>query len=388
MRPILIISLFLLLALVIVVTVLLVTRRKTEPSHPSPAPTKTPSPNPTTPPAGGGDVPRVFLPLYYSPESPGKIKVSYTPTISDLESPYFNNTEAKMILQLLQNFEHLFKEGKIVYEDRDRTIQNITDTLPFIGESNDRIGVVSELLPVVTLDLFGNESVHCTGYILNVNDRIGLNTTLALLGGTETDNEAELVKLSALRKPSWAGDKNIMVHTGFSNLYHNSSIKDHKMLRDVLIAWIDEVLNTNPLANIEVAGYAQGAALTQLCGADLSIKYANSVAKRANLQFLCFASPMVGDAQFVNVLQNVSSLPITGENYSGVFNVLNVSDPIVNYKFNSQYYPVSIQSFCFDWKENPHSFQAYLKGLEDYGEAMERNGKVVGTAGNVKCGWM
>ncbi len=354
------------------------THVQTHKAKPTPTPTPSPTPIPIS-------VPKDVL-SFYSSDSPPAIKVTDIPDMSDYDSPYFDNVEAKFILELLQNFDYLYKAGKIVYGDRDTTISAITKTIPFFEQSSDRVGTVTELLPLITVDLFGNEIAQWGGYFLEIKGQNNnTSTVIALIGGTETEFQGHMDNMSNLVLPSWANKKVFKVHSGFSDLYSNPRVTKFKTMREVLNSKIDYYLTSTPLVNVVIAGFAQGGAVAQLNAADMAIVYEKALTKRANLQYFCFGTPLVGNADFVTLAQSVSSQPIAGENYSGIFNVLNVSDPISQYQFSEEYAPVIIQNFCFDIPNKPHSFEAYLTGLDKYGDSLETNGKFVAAAGNTKC---
>ena len=196
------------------------------------------------------------------------------------------------------------------------------------------------------------------GMIIEYNDTKN-KATFIVLRGSHYDSEWVSDSLGVMTKPKWLN--NVSVHLGFNQFYSDNTANNKPTLQNQ----IKNYINSSNITNLFITGHSLGSSLSALLFADITKNYPNL---RKLTKCYCFALPLTGDINFVNVITNGSS------NYTGFFSIINTCDPILNLHlptYNNYSY-IKAQEFCFAMSGSlypvvtPHDIiPIYQKGVID-----------------------
>lgn len=242
---------------------------------------------------------------------------------------------------------------------------NIIYSLEKAGQENGKPIYPSDLN--VIKELYNSDSDPIFGAIFTEKSNNSNNSTIWIsFRGTLTSNE--LMEDLVYQQESMFGNSHNQVSLDFLNSFVQN-VKVHKGFLDVYNKFREELLNTlkniSKNTTIVISGHSLGAAISTIAGVDLKQSgYTNVVVYN-------FASPMIGNQIFANLVDNELKLPL--------YRFVNLSDIVPNippsvspnlddaskpyiYVHCGKMIPFQINRLSI---VNNHLIPVYMQGLQD-----------------------
>jgi hypothetical protein len=216
-----------------------------------------------------------------------------------------------------------------------------------------------EIQEIFTFDCPGEGKISYAGFILEVY--YPKPVVFVVIRGTI--NTCEWIENGKvfLEIPFWA--KSIKVHTGFNNLYTDNNIVSVKSIRYKLNNYLyggasKKIKTPTNTSKIIITGHSLGGAIANLIGADMAQNFPEL---RNICKIFTFAAPYTGNQEFAKLINKNGK-----SNYSGLFQIINKSDPVTYLFASINYQRPKYQIFSFDTGDavTAHSMESYEKGIK------------------------
>jgi hypothetical protein len=279
------------------------------------------------------------------------------PSLDVLKSNYYD-TETSVFCTYLVELAYSLNENVKYTEDYDSMLARsfLNYELYKIIKNFDNF----EIQEIFTFDCPGDGNISYAGFILEVYypKPVVFVVIRGTINACEWFENAKVI----LETPYWA--KSIKVHTGFNNLYTDNDIVSIKSIRYKLNKYIfyggasKQIKTPNNTSKIIITGHSLGGAIANLIGADMAQNFPQL---RNISKIFTFAAPYTGNGEFAQLINKNGK-----SNYSGLFQIINKSDPVTYLFASINYQRPKYQIFSFDTGNavTAHSMSNYTKGVK------------------------
>ncbi len=249
--------------------------------------------------------------------------------------------------------------------DKNETIEEFLNSFQ---KNNELLEELTDARKNVILDLSDTSSKgKVEEFISEIETDLQVGITTS-----EKNKRISIIFRGSESKKDWMHDlnivkyeleKNVYVHSGFFNQLHKNNVFE-KILNKT-----KELIENNPEYSVYITGHSLGAALSTLCGYQLS----NEITDKITV--VNFASPRIGNMNFKNKCNNkdnlciyritndrdiVTATPMINFKHVGT-NIRITENKIDLYKNNS--YPWWSYSLWYCWRISDHNVDLYYERL-------------------------
>jgi len=280
------------------------------------------------------------------------------PSLDVLKSNYYDTETSVFCTYLVELAYSLGKNVKYNNYDMD------SEAISFLNYELYKIIPYTDfqIQEIFTFDCPGEGKTSYAGFILEVYYPKPV-IFIAIRGTVKACEWVEDAKF-ILETPYW--DSTIKVHTGFNNLYSNIEYSKseidgirYKLNKYLVYGGASKQYKTpNNTSKIIITGHSLGGGISNLIGADL----AQTFPELRNIsKIFTFAAPYTGNEEFAKLINKNGK-----SNYSGLFQIINKSDPVPKLKVSDEYQRPKYQIFSFDTGNaaTAHFMTKYTKGVK------------------------